>query len=111
MPKDRSGLFSIHHPESLAAMNAQDNTDTILWRLTSLRFVFDTTKSSTQLDHPAKDPRTPYSSPLYYTHRHVYNVVQFYPYGLDLAAGTHASIMFALFSCDYDDFWSGRFLK
>ena len=37
--------------------------------------------------------------------------VQFYPYGLDSAAGNHASIMFALFPGDYDGFLMWPFPK
>ena len=39
-------------------------TDTILWKLTSLRSVFDTAKSSTRLDDAAKNPSTHYNSPV-----------------------------------------------
>ena len=78
-------------------------TDTIFWKLTSLKLVFDTAKSSARLDNAAKDPSTHYNSPVYCTHPYGYNLfVQFYPYGLEAAAGNHASIMFALFPGDYD---------
>ena len=78
-------------------------TDTILWKCTSLKLVFDTAKSSARLDNAAKDPSTHYNSPVYRTNPYGFNFfVQFYPYGLDSAAGTHASIMFALFPGDYD---------
>ena len=71
-------------------------TDTILWKLTAVKLVFDTAKSSARLDNAAKDPSTHYNSPVYRTHPYGYNFfVQFYPYGLDAAAGNHASIMFA----------------
>ena len=76
-------------------------TDIILWKLTSLKLVFDTAKSSARLDNAAKDPNTHYNSPVYRTRPYGYNIfVQFYPYGLDSAAGNHASFMFALFSGD-----------
>ena len=76
-------------------------TDTILWKLTILKLVFDTAKSSARLDNAAKDPSTHYNSPLYHTHPYGYNFfVQFNPYGLDVAAGNHASLMFALFHGD-----------
>ena len=79
------------------------DTDTILWKLTSLRLVSDTAKSATRLDDAATNPSTQYNSPVYRTHPHGYNFfVQFYPYGLDSAAGNHASIRFALFPGDYD---------
>ena len=78
-------------------------TDTILRELTSLKLVFDTAKSSARLDDAAKDPSTHYNSPVYCTRPYGYNFfVQFYTYGLDSAAGNHASIKFALFPGDYD---------
>ena len=78
-------------------------TDTILWKLTAVKLVFDTAKSSARLDNAAKDPSNHYNSPVYRTHPYGYNFfVQFYPYGLDAAAGNHASIMFALFPGDYE---------
>ena len=77
--------------------------DTILCKLTSLKLVFDTAMSSARLDNAAKDPSTQYNSPVYRTLPYGYNFfVQIYPYGLDSAAGHHASIMFALFPADYD---------
>ena len=78
-------------------------TDTILWKLTPLKIVFDSAKSSARLDNAAQDPSTHYNSPVYHTHPYgFYFFVQFYPYGLDSAAGNHASIMFALSPGDYD---------
>ena len=78
-------------------------SDTILWKLTSVKLVFDTAKSSARLDNATKDPSTHYNSPVYHTHPYGHNFfVQFYRYGLDSAAGNHASIMFALFPGDYD---------
>ena len=51
----------------------------------------------------ASTPSTLFNSPVYGTHPYGYNFfVQFYPYGLDSAAGNHASFMFALFPGDYD---------
>ena len=87
-------------------------TDTILWKLISLKLVFDTAKSSARLDDAAKDPSTHYNSPVYRTHPYGYNFfVQFYPYGLDSAAGNHASIMFVLFPGDYDALLTRPFPK
>ena len=78
-------------------------TDTILWKLTSLKLVFDTAKSSVRLGNAVQDPSRYYSIPVYRTHPYGYNsFVQFNPYGLDSAAGNHASIIFALFPGDYD---------
>ena len=78
-------------------------TDTILWKITPLKLVFDTAKSSARLENSAKDPSTHSNSPMYRTHPYGYNFfAQFYPYGLDSATGNHASIMFALFPGHYD---------
>ena len=69
-------------------------TDYILWKLTSLKLVFDTAKSSARLDNAAKNPSTHYNSPVYRTHPYGYNFFgQFYPYGLEAAVGNHASII------------------
>ena len=87
-------------------------TDIILWKLTSLKLVFDTAKSSARLDNASKDPSTQYNSPVYRTHPYGYNFfVQFYPYGLEADAGNHASIMFALFPGDYDGLLKWPFSK
>ena len=78
-------------------------SDTILWKLTAFRLVFDNAQSAARLDNAATNPSTHCNSPVYRTHPHGYNfIVQFYPYGLNAAAGNHASIMFALFPGDYD---------
>ena len=87
-------------------------SDAILWKLTSVKLVFDTAKSSARLDNAAKDPSTHYNSPVYRTQPYGYNFfVQFYPYGLDSAAGNHASTMFALFRGDYDGLLTWPFPK
>ena len=83
-----------------------------MWKLTSVKLVFDTAKSSARLDNAAKDPSTHYNSPVYRTHPYGYNLfVQFYPYGLDAAARNHASIVFALFPGDYDELLTWPFSK
>ena len=77
-------------------------TSNILWKLTAMRLNFDTAKSAPRLDNAAKDPSRHHNSPVYHTHPYGYIFfVQFYPYGLDSAAGNHASIMFALFLGNY----------
>ena len=77
-----------------------------------MRLVFDTAKSAARLDDAATNPRTHYNSPVCRTHTHGYNFfVQFYPYGLDSAAGNHASFMFALFPGDYDGLLAWPFPK
>ena len=88
------------------------DTDSILWKLTSLRIVFDTANSAARLDDAATNLSTHYNSPVYRTRPHGYNFfVQFYPYGLDSAAGKYASFIFALFPGDYDGLLARPFPK
>ena len=104
----RETIASVYRPQFAFLYNRfrsleSGGSDTILWKLTSMKLVFDTAKPSARLDNADKDPSTHYNSPVYRTHPYGYNFfVQFYPYGLDSAAGNHASIMFALFPGDYD---------
>ena len=87
-------------------------SDTILWKLSAFRLVFDTAKSAARLDNAATNPSTHYNSPVYRTHPHGYNFfIQFDPYGLNAAAGNHASIMFALIPGDYDGLLTWPFPK
>ena len=80
-----------------------EGTDNVFCNLTSLKLVFDTAKLSARLDNAAKYHSTHYNRPGYRKHPYGYKFfVQFYPYGLDSAAGNHASIMFAVFPGDYD---------
>ena len=100
--------FLYHRTRALESGGA----DTILWKITSLKLVFDIAKSSARLDNAAKDPNTRYNSPVYRTHPYGYKFfVQFYPYGLDSAAGNHASIMFAFFPANYDGILTWPFPK
>ena len=115
--ENRETIASIHRSQfaflydKIRALESGE-TDTILWKLTAFRLVFDTAKSAARLDNAATNPSTHYNSPVYRTHPHGYNFfVQFYPYGLNAAAGNHASIMFALFPGDYDSLLTWPFPK
>ena len=115
--ENRETIASIHRSQfaflydRIRALES-GGTDTILWKLTAVKLVFDTAKSSPRLDNAAKDPSTHYNSPVYRTHPYGYNFfVQFYPYGLDAAAGNYASVMFALFPGDYDGLLKWPFSK
>ena len=56
-----------------------------------------------RLKHGRQKLSTHYNSHVYRTYPHGYNFfVQFYPHGLDSAAGNHTSIMFALFPGNSD---------
>ena len=107
----RETIASIHRPQfaflydRIRALES-GGSDTILWKLTAFRLVFDTAKSAARLDNAATNPSTHYNSPVYRTHPHGYNFfIQFYPYGLN------ASIMFALFPGDYDSLLTWPFPK
>ena len=115
--ENRETIASIHRSQfaflydKIRALESGE-TDTILWKLTAFRLVFDSAKSAARLDNAATNPSTHYNSPVYRTHPYGYNFfVQFYPYGLNAAAGNHASIMFALFPGDYDSLLTWPFLK
>ena len=74
------------------------------WSSTPLNLLLDWTM--------LKDPSTHYNNPVYRTRPYGYNFfVQFYPNGLDSAAGNHASIKFALFPGDYDGLLTWPFPK
>ena len=80
--------------------------------MTSLKLVFATANTSARLHNTAKDPSTHYNSPVYHTHPYGHNFfVQFYPYGLDSAARNYASIIMALFPCNYDSLLTWPFHK
>ena len=88
------------------------STDIILRKLTSLGFVFNTAKSSTRLDDAAKDRGTQCNSPLFRTHPYWYSVfVQFYPYGLESAAGTTPQLWSPCSPAFTMVNWHGHFLK
>ena len=115
--ESRETIASIYHSQfaflydRIRALES-GGADTIFWKLTSFKLVFDTAKSFARLDNAVKDPSTHYNSPVYRTHHYGYNFcVQFYPYGLEAAAGNHASIMFALFPGDYDGLLKWPFSK
>ena len=115
--ENRGTIASIHRSQfaflydRIRALESGE-TDTILWKLTAFRLVFDTAKSAARLDNAATNPSTHYNSPVYRTHPYGYNFfVQFYPYGLNAAAGNHASIMFALLPGDYDSLLTWPFPK
>ena len=78
----------------------------------SLGFGNSSQTTGRSLDDAATNPSTHYNSPVYGTHPYGYNFfVEFYPYGLDSAAGNHASILFALFPGDYDGLLTRPFPK
>ena len=79
------------------------SNNTILWRMPSVRFVFDSAKSAHRQSEPIDDKTSGYSSPVFRTHPYGYNfIIRFHTYGIDTTAGQFATLIFAFFPGDYD---------
>ena len=77
--------------------------NTILWRISSVRFIFDSAKSARCHSKPIDDKSSGYWSPVFRTHPYGYNfIIRFYPFGIDATAGQFATLIFAFFPGDYD---------
>ena len=114
--KGRETIASIHRSQfaflydRIRALES-GGSDTILWKLTAFRLVFDTAKSAARLDNAATNPSTHYNSPVSRTHPHGYNFfIKFYPYGLNAAAGNHITLQLcSLYSlATMMVYWHGR---
>ena len=80
------------------------NSDVIIWKIPSVKFVFDSAKVARPSSDPLIEPATSFSSPNFRTHPHGYNFfIKLYPYGIGPATGKCASVLFALFPGDYDN--------
>ena len=74
----------------------------ILWRISSIRFIFDSAKSAYRQSKPIDDRASGYWSPVFRTHPYGYNfIIRFQPYGIDATAGQFATLIFAFFPGDY----------
>ena len=88
------------------------NSDTIIWKIPSVKFVFDSAKKARPSSDPLIGPATSFSSPIFGTDPHGYNFfIKFYPYGIGPATGNCASILFTLFPGDYDNLLKWPFSK
>ena len=88
------------------------SSDVIIWKILSVRFVFDSAKVARQSSDPLTEPATSFSSPIFRTHPHGYNFfIKLYPYGIGGATGKCASILFTLFPGDYDNLLQWPFSK
>ena len=75
----------------------------ILWRIPSVRFVFDSAKSAHRRSKPIDDKASGFWSPVFRTHPYGYNfIIRFHPYGIDTTAGQFAALIFAFFPGEYD---------
>ena len=88
------------------------NSDAIIWKIPSVKFVFDSAKKARPSSDPLIEAATTFSSPIFRTHPHGYNFfIKFYPYGIGPATGRSASILFTLFPDDYDNLLKWPFSK
>ena len=88
------------------------HSDVIIWKIPSVKFVFDSARVARPSSDPLIEPATSFSSPIFRTHPHGYNFfVKLYPYGIGPATGKCASILFTLFPGDYDNLLQWPFTK
>ena len=88
------------------------HSDVIIWKIPSVKFVFDSAKLARPSSEPFIEPATSFSSPIFRTHPHGYNFfIKLYPYGIGPATGKCASILFTLFPGDYDNLLQWPFSK
>ena len=88
------------------------NSDAIIWKIPSVKFVFDSAKVARPSSDSLIEPATNFSSPIFRTHPHGYNFfIKLYPYGIGSATGKCASVLFALFPGDYDNLLQWPFTK
>ena len=88
------------------------NSDVTIWKIPSVKFVFDSAKVARPSSDPLIKPATCFSSPIFRTHPHGYNFfIKLYPYGIGPATGKCASVLFALFPGDYDNLLQWPFTK
>ena len=88
------------------------HSDVNIWRIPSVKFVFDSAKVARPSTDPLIEPTTSFSSPIFRTHPHGYNFfIKLYPYGIGPATGKCASILFTLFPGDYDNLLQWPFSK
>ena len=80
------------------------NSDVIIWKIPSVKFVIDSAKVALPSSGPLIEPATSVSSPIFRTHPHGYNFfIRLYPYGIGPATGKCASFLFNPFLGDYDN--------
>ena len=88
------------------------NSDVIIWKSPSVKFVFDSAKVARPSSDSPIEPATSFSSPIFRTHPHGYNFfIKLYPHGIGPATDKCASILFTPFPGDYDNLLQGPFSK
>ena len=88
------------------------NSDAIIWKLPSVKFVFDSAKVARPSSDTLIEQATNSSSPVFRTHPHGHNFfVKYFPYGIGPATGKCASILFTIFPGDYGNLLQWPFSK
>ena len=88
------------------------NSDVIIWNIPSAKLVLESAKVARPSSDPLIEPATSFSCPIFRSHPHGYNFfIKFYPYGIGPANGKCASILFTLFTGDYDNLVQWPFSK
>ena len=88
------------------------NSDAIILKTPSVKFVFDSAKVARPSSDPLVEPATSFSNPIFRIHPHGYNFfIKLYPHGNGPATGKCASILITLFPGDYDNLFQSPFKK
>ena len=88
------------------------NSNTNLWRISSVKFVYNSAKSAHRASESIDDKSSGYWSPIFRTHTYGYNfIIRFYPYGLETAARQFVTIYFAFSAGDSDGLLRWPFAK
>ena len=78
--------------------------DVNIWKILSVKFVFDSAKVARPASDPLIEPATSFSGPIFRTQPRGYNFfIKLYPYDIGPATGKCASFLFTLFPGDYDN--------
>ena len=89
-----------------------NNSDAIIWKTPSVKFVFDSAKVARPSADPLIEPATSFGSPIFRNLPHGYNFfIKFYPYDIGPATGMCASILYTVFPGDYDNLLQWPFSK
>ena len=88
------------------------NSDAIIWKIPSVKFLFDSSNVGRPSSEPLIEPATSFSSSIFRTHPDGYNfLIKFYPYVIGPATGKCSSILFTLFPGDYENLLQWPFSK
>ena len=88
------------------------NSNTILWRICSVSFVYCSAKSAHRASKPIDNKSSGYWSPIFRTRPYGYNFfILFYPYGLGTNAGQFVTTFFAFSPVTMTISCAGRFQR